>query len=262
MLRQLLKVGEYPLDNLELLIDLHKNGERQGPGGDSETERAIALASLNKSRRLKIADLGCGTGASTLCLAKALDAEIIAVDFLPEFVEILQRNLDASDLSQRVHSKVGSMDDLGFSNNELDVIWSEGAIYNIGFEHGINYWRQFLKPKGILAVSEITWLTDQRPDEIQSYWDAQYPEIATASAKIRQLEEAGYSPLGYFVLPEYCWLDNYYRPLQRTFDEFFSRHANSNDAQALVEAEIEEIKVFKKYKEYFSYGFYIASKLV
>ena len=249
------------MDNLELLIDLHKNSDRQGPGGDSETERAIALASLDKSRRLKIADLGCGTGASALCLAKALNAEIIAVDFVPEFIEILRHNVDASGLNQRVHPEVGSMDDLGFSNNELDAIWSEGAIYNIGFEHGINYWRQFLKPKGVLAVSEITWLTGQRPDEIQSYWNAQYPEIDTASAKIKQLEEAGYSPLGYFVLPEDCWLDNYYHPLQRRFDEFLSRHSDSDDAQALVEAEIEEIKVFEKYKEYFSYGFYISSKL-
>ena len=249
------------MENLELLINLHKNSDRQGPGGDSETQRAITLASLDKSRSLRVVDLGCGTGASTLCLAKALNAEVIAVDFVPEFIEILQRNVEASDFSHRVHPKVGSMDDLGFSNNELDVIWSEGAIYNIGFEHGINYWRQFLKPKGILAVSEITWLTDHRPDEIQSYWNAQYPEIDTASAKIKLLEEAGYSPLGYFVLPEHCWLDNYYYPLQRRFDEFLSHHSNSDDAQALVEAEIQEIKVFEKFKEYYSYGFYIASKL-
>lgn len=249
------------MENLDLLIDLHKHSDRQGPGSDSATERVIALASLDESQRLRIADLGCGTGASTLCLANKLNAEVIAIDFVPEFIEILQRNVEASGLSQRVHPQVRSMDDLEFANNELDVIWSEGAIYNIGFERGINDWRQFLKPKGVLAVSEITWLTDRRPDEIQSYWHAQYPEIDTASSKIRLLEEAGYSPLGYFTLPEHCWLDNYYHPLQRRFDEFLGRHSGSDDAQALVEAEIQEIKVFKEFKAYFSYGFYIASKL-
>ncbi|WP_299491314.1 class I SAM-dependent methyltransferase [Acaryochloris sp. IP29b_bin.137] len=249
------------MENLELVIDLHQHGDRQGPGGKSETERAITLASLDTSQHLKIADLGCGTGASTLCLANKLNADIIAVDFIPEFIEILRRNAEASNLSQHIHPKAGSMDDLEFINNELDVIWSEGAIYNIGFEQGINYWREFLKPKGVLAVSEITWLTDHRPDEIQAYWDAQYPEINTASSKIKLLEEAGYALLGYFVLPERCWLDNYYHPLQQRFAEFLDRHSNSDDAQDLVEAEKQEIQVFEQFKAYFSYGFYIASKL-
>lgn len=249
------------MENLELLIDLHQHGDRQGPGGKLETERAITLAALDKSRHLKIADLGCGTGASTLCLANKLNADIIAVDFIPEFIEILRRNAAASNLSQHIHPHVGSMDDLAFAHNELDVIWSEGAIYNIGFEQGIHDWRPFLKPKGVLAISEITWLTDHRPNEIQSYWDAQYPEIDTASAKIKLLEKAGYAPLGYFVLPEHCWLDNYYHPLQSRFDAFLSCHANSDDAQALVKAEKQEIKVFETFKAYFSYGFYIARKL-
>lgn len=248
------------MENLDLLIDLHQHGDRQGPGSNSTTERAITLASLDESRRLKIADLGCGTGASTLCLANTLNAEVIAVDFVPEFLEILRQNAESRGLSQHIHPQVRSMDDLAFSNHELDVIWSEGAIYNIGFERGINDWRPFLKPKGILAVSEITWLTDDRPDEIQTYWHAQYPEIDTASSKIKLLEQAGYSPLGYFVLPDHCWLDHYYHPLQRRFEAFLDRHASSEDAQALVEAEIQEIKVFNQFKAYFSYGFYIASK--
>ncbi|MEL7086376.1 MAG: methyltransferase domain-containing protein [Cyanobacteria bacterium J06597_1] len=248
------------MDNLELLVDLHKHGDRQGPGGDSETNRAITLASLDESRWLKVADLGCGTGASTLCLANRLNADIVAVDFVPEFVDVLQSKVDASGLGRVVHPTVGSMEELEFSPNELDVIWSEGAIYNIGFESGVRYWRQFLKPNGVLAVSEITWLSDLRPDDIQSYWDAQYPEIETASAKIKVLEQAGYSPLGYFVLPERCWLDNYYHPLQGRFDAFLNRHSHNDEAQALVDAEIEEIAVFETFKLYFSYGFYIARK--
>ena len=248
------------MENLDLLIDLHQDGDRQGPGGDSETIRAISLASIDESRSLRVADLGCGTGASTLCLATRLNAEVIAVDFMPEFIEKLQRQVEARGLSQHVHPTVGSMDDLAFASNELDVIWSEGAIYNIGFERGINDWRPFLKPNGVLAVSEITWLTDRRPDEIQAYWDSQYPEIDTASSKIRLLEKAGYAPLGYFVLPEHCWLNNYYHPLQRRFTEFLSRHSNSDEAQTIVAAEIQEIKMFEQFKAYFSYGFYIASK--
>ncbi|MFW6237427.1 MAG: hypothetical protein ACOC3F_03500 [Desulfosudaceae bacterium] len=50
------------------------------------------------------------------------------------------------------------------------------------------------------------------------------------------LEKNGYSPLGYFVLPEHCWLDNYYRPLPERFADFLERHGNSQEARAILEA--------------------------
>ena len=76
------------MENLELLIDLHKYALRQGPGGVEETEKAIDLAMLDRSKELKIADIGCGTGASATLLAKKLNAQVTAVDFLPEFIEV------------------------------------------------------------------------------------------------------------------------------------------------------------------------------
>jgi len=46
---------------MQLLVDLHKSQFRQGPGGEAETKRAMELAGLDRSRHLKIADIGCGT---------------------------------------------------------------------------------------------------------------------------------------------------------------------------------------------------------
>ncbi|MBW1985331.1 MAG: SAM-dependent methyltransferase, partial [Deltaproteobacteria bacterium] len=112
-----------------------------------------------------------------------------------------------------------------------------------------------------LVVSEITWTTNDRPFEIQKHWEAEYPEISTASAKISILENSGYSPIAYFVLPERCWLDNYYRPLQNSFAEFLARNANNENAQAIVEAEKKEISLYEGFKKYYSYGVYIARKL-
>ncbi len=70
------------MDELQLLTDLHKRAYRQGPGGDPETELALNLAGISRSAPLRIADIGCGTGASTLLLARLLNAQITAVDFL------------------------------------------------------------------------------------------------------------------------------------------------------------------------------------
>ncbi len=201
--------------NYDLLIDLHKDGVRQGPGGTAETRLAIRLAGLaERTEKLVIADVGCGTGASTLVLAEDLDAEITAVDLFPDFLGTLRATAERQGLADRIRTLACPMDELPFAASSLDGIWAEGSIYNIGFATGAAYFSQFLKPGGILAVSEITWLTHTRPAEITAYWNNEYPEIAPAAEKIRILEESGFMLKGYFPLPEARWLENYYIPLE------------------------------------------------
>jgi SAM-dependent methyltransferase len=248
------------MNDIQLLVDLHRHAVRQGPGGEAETKRAMALAGLDRSRPLKIADIGCGTGASTVLLAEALDADITAVDFLPEFLDELRSRAHDHGVADRIATLNCSMDALPFADGELDLIWSEGAIYNLGFEAGVSAWRRFLKPGGRLVVSEITWLTATRPPELQSHWEQEYPEVDVASAKIAILERHGYSPEAYFVLPTHCWLDNYYRPMQGRFDAFLERHGRSEQAKAIVEAEQHEIALYERYGDYFSYGVYVAKR--
>jgi ubiquinone/menaquinone biosynthesis C-methylase UbiE len=249
------------LEELELLIDLHKNAFRQGPGGDAETETAIDLAGLNRNIPLNILDIGCGTGASTLILARVLNAKITAVDFLQDFLDVLESRTRSLGLEEKITSLCASMEELPFEDEQFDVIWSEGAIYNIGFNKGIADWRRYLKPGGLLVASEITWTTGSRPSELQNHWDSEYPEIGTASSKIKAIEDNGYSPVGYFVLPENCWLDNYYEPMRSNFQAFLNRNENSEEAQAIVKAECHEIELYEKYKTYYSYGVYLAKKL-
>ncbi len=250
------------MDDYTLLIDLHKGGHRQGPGGDAETERALDLTMIDRNAPLKIADIGCGTGASTILLARLLNtSHITAVDFLQDFLDVLSEEAKNSGVADRISTLPCSMDNLPFADEELDVIWSEGAIYNMGFEKGVAEWRRFLKAGGLLVASEITWLTDSRPEELQQHWDSEYPEINTASTKISVLEKYGYSPIGYFVLPEHCWLDEYYRPMQARFDDFLNRNGNSQEAREIVDVEQAEIDLYEKYKDHISYGVYVARKI-
>lgn len=248
------------MDDLSLLVDLHRDGKRQGPGGDDETRLAITLSGLSARNGLKIADIGCGTGASTLVLAKELDASVTAVDFLPDFLHDLGIAAERENLDERIDTLVASMDALPFEEQSLDAIWSEGAIYNMGFANGIKAWRRFLKPDGILAVSELTWLTQERPVELEQHWLQEYPEVDTASAKMAILEENGFSPVGYFALPKRCWLDNYYRPMQARFDAFLSRNGNSEAAAAIVAAERDEISLYERNSAFVSYGYYLARR--
>ena len=249
------------MTELELLVDFHKDAERQGPGSSLETTKALNFININKGHKLKIADIGCGSGAQTITLAQNIEGHITAVDLFPEFLDKLNVRSEELGIQERIKTIEKSMEDLPFDNEEFDIVWSEGAIYNMGFEAGIKKWKNYLKPGGYLGVSEITWITNSRPKEVEEYWNMEYPEIDTASNKIKILEENGYSPVGYFVLLQNSWIDNYYKPIEERFSSFLEKHNNSEIARNIVEAEKEEIKLYKKYKDYYSYGFYIARKI-
>ena len=249
------------MTEIELLVDFYKDTDRQGPGSSFETLKALSFMNINRDHKIKIADIGCGSGGQTFTLAKNIEGQIIAVDLFPEFLEELNLKAEKLGFQEKIKTVEKSMEDLPFDNDEFDIIWSEGAIYNIGFEAGIKKWKNYLKTGGFLAVSEITWITNSRPQEIEEFWNSEYPEIDTASNKIRLLEENGYSPIGYFILSQNSWTDNFYKPLEKRFSAFIEKHNNSKAARNIVEEQKEEIRKFKKYKDYYSYGFYIAKKI-
>ncbi len=249
------------MTELELIVDFYKNTEQQGPGSSFETLQALNFMNINRDLKLKIADIGCGTGAQTIPLAQNTNGQITAVDLFPAFLNKLNSKAKELGLQDKITTLEKSMEDLPFDNEEFDIIWSEGAIYNIGFENGIKKWKSYLKPGGYLAVSEITWITNFRPKELEEYWNKEYPEIDIASNKIKILEENGYSPVGYFILSQNSWIDNFYKPMEKRFSTFLEKHNNSEMARNIVEQHKEEIRKYHKYKDYYSYGFYIAKKI-
>ena len=249
------------MTEIELIVDFYKDTERQGPGSSFETVKALSFININKDHKLKIADIGCGSGAQTITLAQNIKGQITAVDLFPEFLDKLNSRSEELGFQERIKTIEKSMEDLPFDNDEFDIIWSEGAIYNMGFEAGIKKWKNYLKSGGYLCVSEITWTTNSRPKEIEEHWKNEYPEIDTASNKIRILEENGYTTVGYFVLSENSWIDNYYKPMEKRFSAFLEKHNNSEMAKNFVEFGKEEIRKYQKYKDYYGYGFYIAKKI-
>ncbi|MFW5857281.1 MAG: class I SAM-dependent methyltransferase [Planctomycetota bacterium] len=249
------------MDPLRLLIDLHADGDRQGPGAAEETLRAASLAGLDGldgGRALRIADLGCGTGAASLALAGALGARITAVDLFPAFLDELRRRARERGLADRIDPVAASMDALPLREGAWDAVWSEGAIYNIGFEAGIARWKRLLRPGGILAVTELSWLTAVRPAAIEAHWRAEYPEVDTVEAKRAVLVRHGYQPVATFVLPAACWTAHYYAPMRARWPAFLERHGHSDAARAIVDAEREEIALYEAYSEHYGYAFYIA----
>lgn len=248
------------MDELKLIIDLHRDGPRQGPGSDSMTCKALEATGVHRDRDLRVLDIGCGTGASTLCLAEALQAKIVAVDLFPEFLESLVINSQQRHLGNDIQPLVASMDHLPFGDESFDIVWSEGAVYNIGFEYGLKLWRRLLREGGVIVVSEITWLTDERPQRIQEHWEAEYPGVATADEKINQMESLGYDIIDRFTISETAWIEAYYKPLLSRLDAFCARHNHAPEVLQIAQVERAEASLYDVYKEWFGYCFYVGRK--
>jgi ubiquinone/menaquinone biosynthesis C-methylase UbiE len=243
----------------DTFIEYFRKAPRQGPGSEYTTRLATGFIE-NIGRNMKILDVGCGAGKQTIHLAKYLRCDITAIDFFPAMLDELQQRIHEAGLCSCVKTIRGSMDHMPFREEEFDVIWSEGAIFIMGFEKGINEWKKFLKPGGYVAVTDASWLTQTRPDEVENFWKC-YPDIDTISNNIKKIENAGYVPAASFVLPEECWIENFYLPLMKHDEEFLKRHGNSKDAVAVVKDTAEEYRMYTTYKDYYSYVFYIMKKI-
>jgi len=246
--------------NFDLICEYFSAIERQGPGSPEMTLKALGfIDNLNAGSR--IADLGCGTGGQTMTLAQNTSGSITGIDLFPAFIDLFNANARSLGLDDRVKGIAGSMDDIPFEEGELDLIWSEGAIYNIGFEKGLRYWHKFLKPGGFVAVTEASWFTEERPEEIETFWHDAYPAIDTIPRKLDVLQKAGYIPVACFILPESCWTEHYYKPQAKAREVFLEKHRGNTMAEELVENERREAVLYDRYREYYGYVFYVGRKI-
>ena len=246
--------------DVNLIVEYFSKIERQGPGSPEITLKALSFIE-HLSANAHVADLGCGSGGQTMVLAGRIPGKITGIDLFPAFVDLFNANAKESNLQERVRCIVGSMDDLPFKEEELDLIWCEGAIYNIGFEKGLGLWRKFLKKNGYVAISEASWFTEERPEEIEKFWMEAYPGIDTVANKVAQMQKAGYIPVATFMLPDHCWTTHFYDQQKLIQENFLREHAGNAFAENFVAYQRHEEQLFRKYHEYYGYVFYIGKKI-
>lgn len=246
--------------DVSLICEFFLSMERQGPGSNDATLKALSFID-NLNSTSKVADLGCGTGCQTIVLAQNISGTITAIDLFSGFIEKLNSNIDRLKLQDKVKGEIGSMDKLYFKIGGLDLIWCEGAIYNIGFENGMKYFINYLKKGGYIAVTEASWFTDERPKEIEDFWNDAYPEIDTIPNNIAKMQKAGFIFTASFSLPESCWIDNFFNAEKKAAEIFLRKYKGNKSAEVFVEYEKRGAELYSKYKEYYGYVFYIGKKV-
>lgn len=245
---------------IDLVIETHVGLERQGPGSPEMTAKALSFIE-NIEGITTTADLGCGSGGQTTVLAEQLAGKIIGLDLFPDFVNILNDNAKKHNLEGRVEGIVGSMDNLPFGEEKFDLIWSEGAIDNIGFEKGLTHWHRFLKKNGYVVVSSPSWFTEEHPTEIEAFWTDAGSGLNTIEHNIGAMQSAGYQFVASFVLPETCWTDHYFVPRAAALKELSEKYAGDETVKAFIADNQHEVDLYSKYKQHYGYAFYIGRKI-
>ncbi len=240
---------------IELLIALHVGLPRQGPGDAASTRRALALCAALPAAP-EILDIGCGTGAQTLTLAAATTGHITAFDRSLDFLRSLRQAATDRGWTTRVRVCQGDMRALPFREARFDLIWSEGAMYVMGFDAGLMQWRSWVKSGGYLAVSELSWFRSDPPAELKAFFDAEYPALRGVEANLTAAGEQGWQVVGHFPLPWSAW-KNYYDPLRERLPAFRAAHAGDADAQAVADLTESEMALMAGYAQDCGYTFYV-----
>ncbi len=242
-----------------IFFEIHSGLEREAPGSNAETRNAFKL--LPPMTDPEVLDIGCGPGAQTLELACLTPGRITAVDTHQPFLDRLEKDILTKNLAGRVTTLNRSMDDLPFPPESFDLIWSEGAIYNMGLETGLTAWRRLLKPGGCIVLTEAAWLKDDPPSEIYEFWSEEYPEMGTRDQNRERIVRSGFEILGEFPLKSSSWQEGYYGPLSARIETLEQKYRNQPDLLKILQEERHEIRMYEQYGEYYGYVFYVIQKI-
>ena len=233
---------------------------RQGPGCTGATRKAFSyLPPLPADA--KILDLGCGSGTQTRDLAMLTGGTITAVDNHRPFLDTLMERAEESGMKGRIKTVCASMDALPFGNGLFDLIWSEGAIFIIGFEKGLKTWKPFLKKGGFMVVSDSAWFEPNPPPELIQWWEKEGYIPATEDQLKERVTNTGLRLLATYRLPEAGWWDNYYVPMLARIDELRKIHGSDPAFAAILDSFQHEAETYRKYKRYYGYTFFIMQNL-
>jgi trans-aconitate methyltransferase len=230
--------------------------EKLGPGSNAHTLEV--LRSLPPRQFRVVVDAGCGTGRQTIALARELGTALDAVDSHQPFLHDLAQRAERAQVGHLVRARCMDMKDIPRVFSEIDLLWSEGAAYNIGFGNALSGWAPALVRAGFAVVSELSWLKEPAPEMVKTFFRSGYPDMRSVPHNIALAESAGYRLLGTSTLPPQAWIEGYYDVLEPRA-RVLLEHGDAS-VRAFAADTMREIEVFRGCEGSYGYVFYVLQR--
>jgi len=244
---------------VEIFFEVFEALPRQGPGNRACAARALSLCRDLPSSPA-ILDLGCGVGGQTLHLAEMTSGSIVAIDSHAPSIERLSAAVAKRGLSHRIRPAVGDIAHPNEPPGSFDLIWSEGAFYNVGIEKALSICRELLRPGGYLAFTDAVWLKADPPPEVKDSFDQDYPAMGGVAEILLYIEKSGLVPVDHFTLPDEAWWDDFYTPMEKRIDDLRRKYATDAEALAALDKISQEPEMHRRYSDYYAYEFFVACR--
>jgi SAM-dependent methyltransferase len=245
---------------MQLFYEVFEALPRQGPGSRVCTKRALDMC-VGLPPTPAILDLGCGVGAQTLDLAALTNGTIVAVDLHEPNIARLQDTIEHDEgLAHRITPRVADFGNLDHDDATFDLVWSEGALYNLGLERALPLCKHLLRPGGHLAFTDAIWRTDNPPAQVRALFEEDYPTMGRVPDVLAQLEAIGLTVAGHFTLPDAAWWDDFYTPMNQRIAELRDLYAGDREALAALDELAEEPKMHEQHGAHYGYEFFVCRR--
>ena len=243
----------------EIFCEVYESLPRQGPGNRVCAARALGLC-RELPQSPAILDLGCGVGGQTLQLAELASGSIVAIDRHAPSIERLKAAIAERGLSQRVRALVGDMTSPEQPLESVDLIWSEGALYNIGLRNALRVCHGLLRPGGHLTFTDAVWRKENPPPEIKAGFDLGYPSMGWLDDDVAAIRNCGFELVGHFTLTDEAWWEDFYTPMETRIAELRGKYASDVEASAILDQLAEEPQMHRRHSSFYAYEFFVARR--
>ena len=244
----------------EIFFEVFESLPRQGPGNRACAKRALDLC-RDLPRSPAVLDLGCGAGGQTLHLAGLIGSgSIVAIDCHAPGIERLRAVVAERGLAQRIGAIVGDMASPQQPPGSFDLIWSEGALYNLGLRNALRICHDLLRPGGYLAFTDAIWRKENPPPAIKASFELDYPTMGRLEDDLVAIRDGGFDLVGHFTLPDEAWWEYFYTPMETRIAELREKYSGDSAASAVLEQIAEEPRMHRLHGDFYAYEFFVAQR--
>ena len=82
------------------------------------------------------------------------------------------------------------MAELIMAQLNFDLIWSEGALYNIGIQRALSTCAGLLRKSGYLVFTNSVWCNTNPPDSVKAIFENDYPTMGSVADVVSLIQSS------------------------------------------------------------------------